>query len=48
MKVRWNQEYKTKSVYVFITGALLMLFLAILLNLAGELQSPDRKNKTKF
>ena len=35
MKVRWNQEYKTKSVYVFITGALLMLFLTILLNLAG-------------
>lgn len=35
MKVRWNQEYKTKAVYVFITGALLMLLLMILLNLAG-------------
>ena len=35
MKIRWNQEYNTRTVYVIIAACVILLFFAILLNLAG-------------
>ena len=35
MKVKWNLEYTTKSVYAIIVGCAVALFILIMLNISG-------------